>query len=74
MSHSPWYCKESDMTERLTHTHTHIHTQLPDENEKAELHVFSLKPTFASKNGVQLEREEEARQRQYVPKGGLEER
>ena len=45
-----------------------------NENEKAELHVFSLKPTFASKNGVQLEREEEARQREYVPKGGLEER
>ena len=57
-----------------THTHTHTHTKLPDEKEKAELHVFSLKPTFPSKNGVQLKRKEEARQRQYVPKGGLEER
>ena len=23
---SPWGCKESDMTEQLTHTHTHTHT------------------------------------------------
>ena len=74
MGQSPWGCEESDITERLTHTHTHTHTKLPDEKEKAELHVFSLKPTFPSKNGVQLERKEEARQRQYVPKGGLEER
>ena len=67
-----WCCKESDMTERLTHTHTH--TKLPDSKEKAKLCVFSLKPTFPSKNGVQLEREEKARPREYVPKDGLEER
>ena len=23
--YSPWGCKESDMTEQLTHTHTHTH-------------------------------------------------
>ena len=22
----PWVCKESDMTEQLSHTHTHTHT------------------------------------------------
>ena len=27
VGYSPWGCKESDMTERLTHTHTHTHTQ-----------------------------------------------
>ena len=29
MSYGPWGRKESDMTERLTHTHTHTHTQSP---------------------------------------------
>ena len=24
--YSPWGCKDSDMTEQLTHTHTHTHT------------------------------------------------
>ena len=24
--YTPWSCKESDMTERLTHAHTHTHT------------------------------------------------
>ena len=24
VGYSPWGCRESDMTERLTHTHTHI--------------------------------------------------
>ena len=26
VDYSPWGCKESDMTEQLTHTHTHTHT------------------------------------------------
>ena len=26
--YSPWGCKESDMTEQLTHTHTHTHTHV----------------------------------------------
>ena len=26
VGYRPWDCKESDMTERLTHTHTHTHT------------------------------------------------
>ena len=26
MGYSPWGHKESDLTERLTHTHTHTHT------------------------------------------------
>ena len=26
VAYSPWGHKESDMAERLTHTHTHIHT------------------------------------------------
>ena len=26
VGYSPWGCKESDTTERLTHTHTHTHT------------------------------------------------
>ena len=25
VGYSPWGCRESDMTERLTHTHTHHH-------------------------------------------------
>ena len=29
-SYSPWDHKESDMTERLTHTHTHTHTHTQD--------------------------------------------
>ena len=28
--YSPWGCKDSDMTERLTHTHTHTHTHIPN--------------------------------------------
>lgn len=47
---------------------------LPNEEEKTELLDFYLKSTFPSKNHPQLEREEEAREREYVPKDGLEER
>ena len=28
MGYSPWGCKESNTTERLTHTHTHTHVNL----------------------------------------------
>ena len=27
-SYSPWGCKESDMTEQLTHTHTYTHVHM----------------------------------------------
>ena len=30
-NYSQWDRKESDMTERLTHTHTHTHTQRANE-------------------------------------------
>ena len=35
VGYSPWGCKESDKTERLTHTHTHTHThtQIPQVKE-----------------------------------------
>ena len=34
MGYHPWGCKESDITEQLTHTHTHTHT----------LQITNLKP------------------------------
>ena len=31
MGYHPWGLKESDTTERLTHTHTHTHTHIKEE-------------------------------------------
>ena len=41
MDYSPWRCKESDTTERLSiHTHTHIYIyRVWEEVEKKELYV-----------------------------------
>ena len=36
MGYHPWGCKESDITEQLTHTHTHTHTHT--------LQITNLKP------------------------------
>ena len=35
MGYSPWGLKESDTTERLTHTHTHTHTHTQDNTNSA---------------------------------------
>ena len=42
--YSPWGCKESDMTERLTHTHTHTHTHTASSHALASASLDSSFP------------------------------
>ena len=52
-SYSPWGCKESDMTERLTYTHTEDLCRLSDLSFKVRLWILennSLKLQFISRS------------------------
>ena len=40
VGYSPWSCKESDTTERLTHTHTHTHTVTEQMTDTKVLRIF----------------------------------
>ena len=65
---SPWGCKESNMTERLTHTHTHTHKRrvppspgnIPDnmspemQEERAQTYHYPAHGCRSSKSGCGL--------------------
>ena len=46
VGYSPWGCKESDVTEQLTHTHTHTHTHTRMKYGRPWLITSCLDSTF----------------------------
>ena len=57
MGYSPWGRKESDTTERLTHTHTHTHTHTAKGIKRGVELKYGKFPPIAIKNNQLLSKD-----------------